>query len=64
MITTTYDPETDAMYVYLMPPGTVAAETREVAPNVNLDVDGQGNVIGIEVLHASRRAVSGQPKAA
>ena len=49
----TYDPEADALYLKL---GTSRiAETEEVAPNVMLDLDETGNVVGVEVLGVSLR---------
>lgn len=55
MITTTYDPEADALYVYLAPRDTKALGTREVAPGVMLDFDANGQVIGVEVLNVRAR---------
>ncbi len=55
MITTTYDPAADAMYVRLAPKGTPIAETREVAPDVMLDFDPKGALVGIEVLAVRAR---------
>ena len=49
---TTFDPEADAVYIYLGE-GDVA-ETEEVAPNVMLDFDAEGRVVGVEVLTASK----------
>ena len=49
----TYDPAADALYVYVSI-GEVA-ETREVAPNVKLDLSALGWVVGIEILGASAR---------
>jgi uncharacterized protein YuzE len=56
MISTTYDPEADALYVRIAPKGTFVAETREVEPGVMLDVDSKGVVIGIEVLGVRARS--------
>ena len=48
-----YYPETDSLYVELKPgPG---AETREVAAGLNVDLDANGDVVGIDIDHASRR---------
>jgi len=55
MITTSYDPEADALYVRLSPKGTKVAETREVEDGVLLDIDGDGRVIGVEILHVRSR---------
>jgi uncharacterized protein YuzE len=55
MIKTSYDPEADAMFIWLAPEGTKSAETREVSPGVMLDYDGTGRLIGIEVLDVRSR---------
>ena len=48
-----YDPEADALYIRLRE-GTIA-ETEEVSAGVMLDVDAEGNPVGLEILNASRR---------
>lgn len=55
MIRTSYDPEADAMFVWFGPEGTKSASTEEVSPGIMLDFDGEGRVIGIEVLDVSER---------
>jgi uncharacterized protein YuzE len=52
---TTYDPAADAFYARFAPDSTAIAETREVAPNVNIDLDANGELVGIEVLHVRLR---------
>ena len=52
----TYDPEADALYLYVAE--AAVAETREVAPNVMVDLTEAGELVGVEVL-----AVSGRPGA-
>lgn len=48
-----YYPETDSLYIELRDaPGT---ETREAADGVNLDIDAEGNVVGIDIDHASTK---------
>ena len=48
-----YYPDTDSLYVALKPgPG---AETREVAAGLNVDLDANGDVIGFDIDHASKR---------
>lgn len=64
MISTTYDPEADALYVRLAPKGTKVAETREVEPGVMLDLDGTGKVIGIEILDVRSRTDASPPSTA
>jgi uncharacterized protein YuzE len=49
----TYDPAADALYVYVC--DAEVAETREVAPDFNLDLSAEGDVVGIEILGASQR---------
>jgi uncharacterized protein YuzE len=56
MISTSYDPEADAMYVRLAPKGTAIAETREVRPGVMLDLDAEDRLVGIEILGAKARS--------
>jgi uncharacterized protein YuzE len=57
-MTTTYDPEADAMFLWFGGDGAKSAATEEVAPGVMLDFDADGQVIGIEVLNVSERMVS------
>ena len=56
MITTSYDPVADAMYVRIAPKGIEIFKTREVEPGVILDMDSSGRVIGIEVLCVRARS--------
>jgi len=53
----TYDPAADAMYLYLTERAADAplvARTEEVAAGLMLDFDGDGRVIGIEMLSVSQ----------
>jgi uncharacterized protein YuzE len=46
-----YYPETDSLYIELKAePGS---ETREVAPGLNVDLDAKGDVVGLDIDHAS-----------
>ena len=48
-----YYAETDSLYVeFRSEPG---AETREVASGFNVDLDVNGDVVGFDIDHASRR---------
>lgn len=51
----TYDQDADAFYARFAPDGTPIVETKEVAPNVNIDLDERGNLVGFEVLHVRLR---------
>jgi uncharacterized protein YuzE len=48
-----YDPRTDTLTVILRPGQVV--ESDEGKPGVILDFDGEGNLVGLEVLDASKR---------
>jgi uncharacterized protein YuzE len=55
-----YDRSVDAAYIYLVPPAssppvdrTVPVDTLEAGAEINLDFDGAGRLVGIEVLGAS-----------
>jgi uncharacterized protein YuzE len=47
----TYDPAADALMLRLSE--APIEESEEVAPNVVLDFDGEGRVVGVEVLFVS-----------
>ncbi len=48
-----YYPETDSLYVeFKARPG---AETIEVAEGLNVDIDADGQVVGFDIDHASKR---------
>ena len=47
-----YYPETDSLYVEFQPRPSV--DTREIAPDVRLDVDAQGRPVGLDIDHASK----------
>ena len=49
-----YYPETDTLYIALRP--GPSADAAEVAPDVVLDYDADGGVIGLTVEHASEKA--------
>jgi len=49
----TYDPEVDVLRIILH--DTAIVESDEERPGVILDFDADGNVIGLEILQASKR---------
>lgn len=49
-----YYPDTDSLYIDLSE--KVSADSREVAPGVVLDFDAEGNLVGIDIDHASKIA--------
>jgi uncharacterized protein YuzE len=48
-----YDTKVDALYIRIQEKEVV--RTQEVSDGVNLDFDGEGRLIGLEVLGASKR---------
>jgi uncharacterized protein YuzE len=48
-----YYPETDSLYIDLN--ARPSADSREVADGVVVDFDEQGNIVGIDIEHASTR---------
>lgn len=48
-----YYPETDSLYVEFKP--TPGAETREITDGLNVDLDANGEVVGFDIDHASKR---------
>jgi uncharacterized protein YuzE len=58
----TFDPKVDAAYIYLVneiPAGSVAltypCDPRQVHGEINLDFDADGQLLGIEVLDATKK---------
>ena len=47
-----YYPETDSLYIDLS--SRPSADSREVAQGVVLDFDERGNIVGIDIDHASK----------
>jgi YD repeat-containing protein len=49
----TYDPEVDVLHILLR--DSPVEESDEDKPGVILDYDKEGNIVGIEILDASKR---------
>ena len=49
----TYDPEMDALTIILS--DVAVEESDEAKPGVILDYDVEGNIVGLEILNASKR---------
>ncbi len=64
MISTSYDPDVDALYVRIAAKSQPIAETREIEPGIMLDLDAAGHLIGIEVLNVSARTNTVVPEVA
>ncbi|MGQ9539823.1 MAG: DUF2283 domain-containing protein [Armatimonadota bacterium] len=48
-----YYPETDSLYIELR--DEASADSLEIAPGIVVDLDAQGDVVGIDLDHASKR---------
>ena len=48
-----YYPETDSLYIDLT--GKPSVETKEIADGLMADFDGAGNVVGLDIEHASSK---------
>ena len=48
-----YYPETDSLYIELK--STPGAETREITSGLIVDLDANGDVVGFDIDHASRK---------
>jgi uncharacterized protein YuzE len=49
----TYDREADALYVYVAPDRGPIARTVRMTDDVMVDIDADGQIVGVEVLHAA-----------
>ena len=48
-----YDSSTDSLYIELRP--LAAKRTREIEPDVNLDIGADGEPVGYDIQHASAK---------
>ena len=51
-----YDPKTDSLYIELN--GKAGADSQEIADGVVVDVDADGNPVGIDIEYASQKLTS------
>ena len=58
MISTTYDPDADAMFIRFAATDVKSVRTEEVSPGVMLDFADDGRMIAIEVLNVHDRMVA------
>lgn len=58
----TYDEEADALYVLLAPEPEVAIErTVELGDRLHVDLDAQGQPVGVEILYPTQGGVDLEP---
>jgi len=48
-----YDPKSDVLYI-VTKKGKEEEESVEIAPGINVELDERGQVVGIEILNASK----------
>jgi uncharacterized protein YuzE len=54
----TYDGDADVLYVLLVDEPEAAIErTEEIGPNLHVDIDAQGQVVGVEFLYPRTHGV-------
>jgi uncharacterized protein YuzE len=54
----TYDGDADVLYVLLVEEPEAAIErTEEIGPNLHVDIDGDGKVVGVEFLYPRTRGI-------
>lgn len=58
----TYDAEADVLYVLLADEADAAIDrTEEIGPNVHVDLDADGGVVGVEFLYPRRHGMDVEP---
>ena len=58
----TYDGEADALYITLVDEEEALIErTEELGPNLHVDLDSSGRVIGVEFLYPSTHGLDPEP---
>lgn len=58
----TYDAEADALYVSLVDDDDAVIErTEELGPNLHVDLDSRGRVLGVEFLYPTTHGIDAEP---
>lgn len=58
----TYDADADVLYVLLVDEGGAAVDrTEELGPNLHVDLDAHGGVVGVEFLYPRTHGVDPEP---
>ena len=53
MVKITYDKEVDALYIRLR--NATPSDSKDIEEGVTVDLDKEGNIVGIEILNASEK---------
>jgi uncharacterized protein YuzE len=58
----TYDADADALYVLIVDEDDAAIDrTEEVGPNLHVDLDSAGGVVGVEFLYPRTQGLDAEP---
>jgi uncharacterized protein YuzE len=58
----TYDADADVLYVLLVEETDTAIDkTEEIGPNLHVDLDGAGSVVGVEFLYPRTQGLDAEP---
>ena len=58
----TYDADADVLYVLLVEETDAAIDrTEEVGPNLHVDLDAAGDVVGVEFLYPRTQGIDAEP---
>lgn len=58
----TYDADTDVLYVLVVDESEAAVDrTEEIGPNLHVDLDAAGSVVGIEFLYPRSLGIDAEP---
>ena len=58
----TYDADADVLYVLLTDEADAAIDrTEEIGPNLHVDIDAEGGVVGVEALYPRSQGIDAGP---